>query len=211
MLEQLSTFIIHFIRSSGYFGIFILMALESALVPIPSEVTMPFSGFLAQQGMLSLPFVIITGALGNVVGSLLGYAVGFFLEENILITFIKKYGKFILFTEEDYMTSKRWFNKFGDSVVFGSRLLPAIRTFISLPAGVFEMNLVKFCMYTFVGSLIWSGVLTMVGYYLGGKWDILGPIFNKFHVVIIVSVVGLVGFYIYHKVHKMRKANNKTL
>ena len=102
MLEQLSGIIIHLIQSSGYIGVFILMILNSTAVPIPSEVTLPFAGFLANQGHLALIFVIITGILGDLVGSLIGYSVGFFLEENLLLSLIKKYGKLILVTEHDY-------------------------------------------------------------------------------------------------------------
>lgn len=205
MLALLSQFIIHLIQLIGYGGIFVLMTLESALIPIPSEVTMPFAGFLAQSGKLSLPLIIITGALGNVLGSLIGYYIGYIIEENVLLKIIKKYGKFILFSEEDYHTSASWFKQYGSGVVFFSRLLPAVRTFISLPAGVFAMNIWKFTLYTFIGSLLWSGVLTYFGFYLGTKWNTLEPIFNKFHIVIIIIAVGLVGFYIYHKVHKIRK------
>lgn len=205
MLEAFSTTIVHFIQSTGYLGIFILMTLESVFIPIPSEVTMPFGGFLAQQSTLSLPLVILAGALGNLIGSLIGYAVGFYLEEKLLVTVINKYGKFILVSEDDYHTAKTWFKKFGDGVVFVSRLLPAVRTYISLPAGIFAMNIWKFIVYTFIGSLIWSGILAYIGYYLGSKWDTLGPLFSKFHIVIIIGIIGLLGLYVYHKMHKNKK------
>lgn len=205
MIEQLSLFIIHLIQSTGYIGIFILMTLESALIPIPSEVTMPFAGYLANKGTLSLPLIVFVGALGNLVGSLIGYYIGYFLEESVLLTLIKNYGKFVLFTEEDYTKSAHWFKKYGQGIVFFTRLLPAIRTFISLPAGVFQMNIWKFSIYTFLGSLLWSAFLTYIGYYLGSKWASLEPLFNKFHIVIVVVVLGLVGFYVYHKLHKMKK------
>src|ERR1035437_6792416 len=141
MLEQLSVFIIHLIQSSGYFGIFILMTLDSALLPIPSEVTMTFSGFLVNQGQLSFILVVLVGAFANLFGSIIGYYIGYFLEESVIVSFIKKYGKFILITEHDYTKATHWFNKYGNSVVFFSRLLPGIRTFISLPAGLAEMNI----------------------------------------------------------------------
>lgn len=205
MLEHLSTFIISLIHSTGYFGVFILMTLESALIPIPSEVTMPFAGFLAHQGTFSLWLVILIGALGNLIGSLIGYYIGYFLEESILLGLIRKYGKFVLFSEHDYHTGANWFKKYGQGVVFVSRLLPAVRTFISLPAGMFEMNIAKFSLYTFIGSLLWSALLTYVGYYLGSNWDTLGPLFDKFHIVIVVVALALIAFYIYHKLHKMKK------
>lgn len=199
MIELLSGFIIHLIQSSGYFGVFILMTLESALIPIPSEVTMPFAGFLVSTGGFSLVPVILVGALGNLVGSWIGYAIGYFLEETIILTLIKKYGKFILVTEHEYNHSLKWFNKFGDKIAFFSRMLPAVRTFISLPAGLAEMNFWKFSVYTFFGSLIWSAVLTYVGVYLGSKWNTLGVYFHQFDLVLAVVLVLTILFYVNHK------------
>ncbi len=199
MVEQLSGFIIHLIQTTGHLGVFILMTLESALIPIPSEVTMPFAGFLASKGELSFITIVFIGALGNVIGSVIGYYIGFFLEENVLLHLIKKYGKFILITESDYQKSFMWFKKYGSSVVFFSRMLPAVRTFISLPAGVFKMNIVKFVIYTFVGSLIWSAILAGVGFYFGSNWKVLEPIFRKFDVVILAVFVLAVAFYLNHK------------
>ncbi|HSX40106.1 MAG TPA: DedA family protein [Candidatus Saccharimonadales bacterium] len=209
MLETISSSIIHLIQTSGYLGIFILMLLESALIPIPSEVTMPFSGFLAASGNLSLVPVILVGALGNLVGSLIGYYIGYFLNESILLTLIRKYGKFILVTQDDYKTANRWFVRYGNGVVFFSRLLPALRTFISLPAGMFKMNVVKFSIYTLVGSILWSGVLAWIGFYLGGKWSTIGVYFRKFDVVIIAALVILVLLYVNHKLKIVKLRRKK--
>lgn len=205
MLANISTTIIHFIQSLGYMGVFVLMTLESALIPIPSEVTMPFAGFMVSQGTLVFWLVVLVGALGNLVGSLIGYYIGYFLEESVLLRLIRRFGKFVLISEEDYTKSASWFNKYGNRVVFFSRLLPAVRTFISLPAGMFKMNIWKFSLYTFLGSLIWSGLLTYIGFYLGSKWETLGPIFSKLHYVIIALVLILIGYFIYRKVGKSRK------
>lgn len=130
------------------------MALESALIPIPSEITMPFAGFLANKGSLSFPLVVLVGALGNLVGSLLAFALGYFLEENVTVSLIDKYGKFILLSKHEYLKAIHWFQKYGNGITFFSRLLPAVRTFISLPAGLAEMNIWKFSIYTFLGSFI---------------------------------------------------------
>src|SRR3972149_12259914 len=112
MLEILTGFIIQFIQSTGYFGVFLLMTLESALIPIPSEVTMPFAGFLVQQGKLNFWFVVLAGAFGNLIGSLLAYGLGFYLEEHIVLKLIRKYGKFLLLTEHEYERSLRWLGKY---------------------------------------------------------------------------------------------------
>src|SRR5438105_1211843 len=130
MLEHLSSAIIQLIQSSGYIGVFILMTLESVLIPIPSEVTMTFGGFLAFKGSLSLPLVIFAGTLGNLVGSLIAYYLGIYLKESTIEGLIKKFGKFILLTTEDFHKSTSWFHKYGEGVVFFSRILPAVRTFI---------------------------------------------------------------------------------
>ncbi len=175
------------------------MTLESALIPIPSEVTMPFAGFLVSQGQLSFIAVIIIGALGNLVGSWIGYAIGYFLEETIIVILIKKYGKFILVSIDDYNHSLKWFNKFGDKIAFFSRILPAVRTFISLPAGLAKMNFWKFSIYTFSGSLIWSSVLTYVGVYLGNKWNTIGVYFHKFDIMLAVLLIFTVLSYVNHK------------
>jgi membrane protein DedA with SNARE-associated domain len=199
MIELLSGFIIQLIQSSGYLGVFILMTLESALIPIPSEVTMPFAGFLTTTGEFSFVAVVLLGAFGNLVGSWIGYAIGYFLEETVILTLIKKYGKFILITVDEYNHSLKWFNKFGDKIAFFSRMLPAVRTFISLPCGLAEMNFWKFSAYTFLGSLIWSAILTYVGVYLGSKWNTIGGYFHKFDLVLAVLLVFAVLFYVNHK------------
>lgn len=175
------------------------MTLESALIPIPSEVTMAFSGFLVSKGMLQLFPVILAGAIGNLVGSWIAYAIGFYLEETIILSLVGKYGKFILMTKEDYKKTVDWFHKYGNSVVFFSRLLPAVRTFISLPAGLAKMNIWKFSIYTFVGSFLWTGVLAYFGVYLGNNWKTLDVYYKKFEFLIVGLLIFAVIFYINHK------------
>jgi len=198
-MTQLPILIIHLISSFGYAGIFILMTLESALLPIPSEVTMPFGGFLAQGGHLNFWLVILIGTFGNLAGSLISYAVGFYLEESFILNLIKKYGKFILISEHEYTRAINWFAKYGNPIAFFSRLLPAVRTFISLPAGLSEMNIWKFSLYTFLGSLIWSTFLTWIGFFLGSKWNSWEPYFRKFQLVIIVVLIVVILWYVNHK------------
>ncbi len=175
------------------------MTLESALIPLPSEITMPFSGFLVSRGELNFVLVIIVGAFANLVGSLIAYYIGYFLEETVIVGWIKKYGKFLLLTVDDYEKSRCWFQKYGNSIVFFSRLLPGIRTFISLPAGLAEMNIWKFSFYTFLGSLIWSTLLTYIGVYMGGNWKSLEPIYRKFEFVIAGAIILGALWYLNHK------------
>lgn len=208
-MEQIITAITHLIISvidkTGYFGIFLLMAAESALIPIPSEVTMPFSGFLAISGRFNLYLVIFVGAFANLVGSLLAYWLGFWAEEHMLRGWIKRYGRFILISEHEYDRAERWFRKYGEKIVFFSRILPVVRTFISLPAGIAEMNIWKFSYLTFLGSLIWSAFLTYIGFALGKNWNSLEPYYRKFEYAIVIVGLGLVIFYIYHKLKHFKK------
>lgn len=207
MLEVLAHYIITFIHATSYFGIFVLMTLESALIPIPSEVTMPFSGFLASTGVLSVWPIIIVGTIANLVGSLIAYYIGYFLEETVLLKLIKKYGKFILVTEHEYDKANGWFKKYGDKIIFISRLLPGIRTIISLPAGMFEMDIKKFVIYTTLGCFIWSTLLTYTGFYLGENWQSLEGVYRKFEIVIVVAIVVAIAWYIekHLKISKLLK------
>lgn len=199
MIEVLSGFIIHLIESFGYVGIFILMTLESALIPLPSEVTMPFSGFLVSKGEFSFFLVVLMGALGNVVGSLIAYSIGYFLQESIILTLVDRYGKFFLITRHEYNTSVQWIKKYGDSIAFFSRLLPGVRTFISLPAGLSKVNIWKFSIYTFLGSFIWSTFLTYIGVYMGNQWHSIEKYYRKFEIVIAAVFIIAVLWYINHK------------
>jgi len=196
MLEFLGNYIIKFIETTSYAGIFVLMTAESALIPIPSEITMPFSGFLASSGKLSLTLVILVGTLANLIGSYIAYYIGYFIEETVLLKLIKKFGKFILISEEDYKKAGNWFAKYGDRIIFLSRLLPGIRTVISLPAGVFRMDIKKFTLYTVLGCLIWSAFLSYIGYILGENWMALEGYFRKFEIVIIVVLIAGVLWYL---------------
>lgn len=201
MLELLSGYIIHLISVSGYVGIFLLMAIESALIPVPSEITMTFAGYLVHQGELNFFLVVFAGAFGNLIGSLAVYWLGYYLEETLVVTWIEKYGKYILISKHEYFTSVAWIKKYGSGVAFFSRLLPGIRTFISLPAGLAEMNLFKFCIYTFIGSFIWSALLTYIGVYFGKEWNTLHPLFTKFEILIVIVMILGVLWYLNHKLH----------
>ena len=208
MLESLTGIIIHLISQAGYLGVYILMTLESALIPVPSEVTLPFAGFLSDKGSLLFTFVVIAGILGDLTGALISYAIGYFLQENILLNLIKKYGKFILVTQDDYKRAMRWFNNYGSKVVFFSRLIPGLRTYISLPAGISRMKLVRFVSYTVAGSTIWVICLTYIGFYLGSKWDTIGGYFRKFDLVIVVLIIVAALAYINHKLKIIKFKKN---
>ena len=201
IIEILSGFIVATISAMGYSGVVLLMAIESACIPLPSEIIMPFSGYLVSRGELNLWGVGIAGAVGCVLGSLVAYWVGMYGGRPL----IEKYGRYILLSRHDLDLADRWFGKYGEAIVFVSRLLPAIRTFIAFPAGVARMNLTKFVIYTFAGSLPWCLALAYVGQKLGEQWnkdDTLKTWFHRFDFVIgIVGVLAVVWWVRRHIKH----------
>ncbi|HZI50171.1 MAG TPA: DedA family protein [Pyrinomonadaceae bacterium] len=203
ILEILTAFIVATISTLGYGGIVLLMAIESACVPLPSEIIMPFSGYLVYTGRFNIWLVSIAGAFGCVVGSLVAYWVGMYGGRPL----IEKYGKFILLSKHDLDLADRWFDRFGEAIVFISRLLPAIRTFIAFPAGVARMNLKKFIIYTFAGSLPWCLGLAYVGQKLGEQWDKdprLKTLFHRFDFVIGIVILLAATWWIWRHVKHAR-------
>lgn len=188
LLEFISSFIISIISSLGYFGIVFCMAVESACIPLPSEIIMPFSGYLAFTGKFSIIAVTLAGAFGNLIGSILAYVVGYFGGR----PFVERYGKYFLVSHKDLDLADEWFLKYGDAAVFFSRMLPVIRTFISLPAGIAKMRFWHFCVYTFVGAVPWCFLLTFIGVKLGENWKTVGVYFHQADLLIgILLIVGI--------------------
>jgi membrane protein DedA with SNARE-associated domain len=167
VIAVLSTFVIYVISSTGYLGILALMAIESACIPLPSEVIMPFSGYLVFTGRFHLLWVATVGALGCNLGSLIAYEIGYYGGRPL----VERYGSYILLSKRELDMADRFFTRFGDLTVFVSRMLPVIRTFIALPAGVARMKRLRFHVYTFIGSWPWCLGLAWIGLKLGEKWD----------------------------------------
>ncbi|MCE5214564.1 MAG: DedA family protein [Methanobacterium sp.] len=193
IVENVSNFAIHLIENLGYWGVFIGMTLESACIPLPSEIIMPLSGFVAYEGKMTLIGITIVGALGNLFGSLIAYFIG--LKGGR--PFLEKYGKYVLITHKKLDMVDWWFEKYGDKAVFISRLLPIIRTFISLPAGIARMDFKKFIVYTFFGSLPWTFTLGYIGYLLGPEWTIIHNYFQILDIVVIIGTIGLIVYIVY--------------
>jgi len=209
ILEILSAFIIATISTLGYGGVVLLMAIESACIPLPSEIIMPFSGYLVSKGEMNLWLVGVAGAVGCVAGSMVAYWVGMYGGRPL----IEKYGKYVLISHHDLDLADRWFAKYGEVIVFTSRLLPAIRTFIAFPAGVARMNIPRFILYTFAGSLPWCLALAYVGQKLGEQWDKdprLKNLFHRFDFVIgIILVLGATWWIWRHVRHSRREPRPK--
>ena len=186
--EMLAGSVTSIISQIGYVGIFLLMVFESALLPVPSEIIMPFSGFLIATGTLNIWAVIIAGTLGNLVGSLIAYFIGLKFGRNLIL----KYGKYIFIHESHLNLADKWFANFGDKIIFLSRNLPAVRTYISLPAGITKMNLLKFSLYTLIGSIPWNFALTYIGILLGKNWDTILRYTTIIDIMVVVAVAILI-------------------
>jgi membrane protein DedA with SNARE-associated domain len=205
----------HFIRTTienfGYLAIFVLMVLESACIPIPSEVTMLFGGAAANATFAaSLPghpaplnflLVGLMGTLGNLVGSLIAYWVGRTGGRPL----IQRWGRYIFMRERELVRAEAWFAEHGETAVFVSRLLPVVRTFISLPAGVAEMPLGRFTVYTFAGCLPWTFALAGVGYALGSRWATVERYFRPISIVVAVLLVGAIVWWLVRRARAKRR------
>ncbi|MHB8361269.1 MAG: DedA family protein [Thermoplasmataceae archaeon] len=212
ILDIAITDIIYIIQTIGYPGIFFLMLLEGLLLPVPSEVVMAFGGYLAITGALPgigpIPayiLVIIAGTLGNLVGSSLAYAIGYYGGEPGIV----KFGKYVGLDENSVKITHKWFLKYGKISVFVTRMIPIFRTFISIPAGIAKMKYSTFAIYTLMGTIIWDSVLVYFGFILGSRWrDILGAFNDYTYLGITVFVVVLIYLYARHRSGRQKKERN---
>ena len=188
-------------------GVVALMAIESACIPLPSEIIMPLAGWMLIKNQSLAPIYILVagayGALGCVIGSVIAYGVGKWGGR----PFLEKYGKYLLITRHDLDMADRWFNRYGSLSIFLSRLLPVVRTFISLPAGIVRMHFIKFLIYTFLGSFIWCAGLAYGGYQLGEHWEQIRVIMDPFIPFILAVIIALIALYIYRHIKYSRLVN----
>ncbi|HLC39080.1 MAG TPA: DedA family protein [Patescibacteria group bacterium] len=201
ILSAVSHFIIEVVSRAGYAGVAGLMAIESANIPLPSEVIMPFAGYLVFLGKLNLWWTGFFGAVGCLVGSVLSYWLGYWGGRPL----IEKYGKYVLISRHDLNLADKWFRRFGEEIVFVGRLLPIIRTYISFPAGIAKMNFAKFSLYSFLGSLPWCLFLAWLGLKLGENWEKLRTYFHGLDWVIgVLILIGII-WWIWRHIRQSKK------
>lgn len=204
LITALSAWVAGTIAALGYGGIILLMAIESACIPLPSEVTMPFAGYLVATGRFNLQIVALAGAVGCLLGSYVAYYVGASGGRWLL----ERYGRYVLIAPHELAIADRFFARWGGATVFWSRLLPVVRTFIAFPAGVSRMRLVPFTIYTLLGSYLWCLALAYAGMKLGEHWTELGPYFHRFDGAIGVVLVAGMGFALYKRLQGMEAVPN---
>lgn len=196
IIDILANFVVGTIDKIGYSGVFFLMLIESCGIPMPSEVIMPFSGFLVADGRMNFWAVAVIGAFGNLVGSLLAYWIGYRGGRPL----VEKYGKYILISKHDLNLADKWFNNYGNATVFFGRLLPIVRTYISFPAGIAKMDLKKFSIYTFLGALPWCVALTYAGVKMGNSWDLIRAKMHQFDLLIGILIIIFISLYIWRHI-----------
>jgi membrane protein DedA with SNARE-associated domain len=204
MLKWLEHLITGSLADYGYQAVFVLMTLESACIPIPSEITMVFGGFLVSRGRLDFFWVAMLGTIANVLGSWLAYWVGLRGGRPL----IERWGKYIFLRKHEIDRAEAWFSDHGEAAVFVSRLLPVVRTFISLPAGVARMPFGKFTLYTFLGCLPWTFALTWAGLLLGDSWETVLRYGTPISWAIALALAALVGWWLLRRARAKRATEN---
>ncbi|MHB8916890.1 MAG: DedA family protein [Desulfocucumaceae bacterium] len=194
LLDPLFRIVTDRIAAMGYWGVAVGMAIESANIPLPSEVIMPFGGYLVSTGKLSFFWTGMAGTLGGTAGSIISYMLGLWGGRPFLL----RYGRYIGISEKRLATADYWFHRYGEATVFFTRLMPIIRTFISLPAGISGMNFPRFVLYTFLGSLPWCFFLTYLGVKLGEHWEVLKVWFHRADALVALVIAGVV-LYLFYK------------
>lgn len=195
VLGHVGGFAVDVISAGGYIGVAFLMALESMIVPLPSELVMPFAGFAAAQGKLSFPFVVVASSIGSLIGSLISYCMGYFGGNRFVVHF----GKYLFLDVADLKKTEDWFNKKGEKTIFISRFVPVVRHFISIPAGIGKMNLGKFSLYTVLGATPWNLFLAYLGYVLGENWREVRHYSEYLSIAVAVLLAaGIVYFFVHH-------------
>jgi membrane protein DedA with SNARE-associated domain len=190
----------HLVSTYGYAAIFVLSVLQSCCVPTSSELTLGFAGVLAAEGKLSLPAVILVGATGELVGAYIAWFIGRYGGRG----FVDRYGKYVLLTHHDLDRAEGWYDRHGNWGVFGGRLIPIIRNFVALPAGVAEFPLVRFGVLTFLGSLIWDGTMALIGYSVGSSYHKVMKGFSYAGYLLVAAAAVALGVLIYHRYRRYR-------
>lgn len=183
----------------GYVGVAVLIALENLFPPIPSELILPLTGFLAGQGRMWLPAAVLAATIGSVVGALALYGLGAWWGEERLRRIVDRYGRYLLLSEKDLDRAIDWFNDHGGRAVLIGRLAPVVRSLVSIPAGVARMHLGAFVLYTVIGSAIWNSVLIGLGWWLGDRWELVEDYMTYVQIVVIAAIVAVIARFIWKR------------
>jgi membrane protein DedA with SNARE-associated domain len=206
ILNAIKIWVENIISTMGYPGLYLVMFLENVFPPIPSEVVLPLAGSLTLTGRFTIPVITIVGMLGSLTGAFLFYGLGKWLGEPRVRALIAKFGKYALLSTDDLDRSLQWFDKYDDWVIFFSRMVPIVRSLISIPAGIASMNFAKFSFFTILGTALWSFVLSFAGRLLGEQWPLIADFINAYqNVVLVITIVAVISFVAYRLLKKTPK------
>jgi len=205
ILNNIKIWVEQIISSMGYIGLYLVMFLENVFPPIPSEVVLPLAGSLTLTGRFSIFWITIIGMLGSLTGAFLFYGLGKWLGEPRVRMIIEKYGHFALLSTDDLDRSLEWFDKYDDWVIFFSRMVPIVRSLISIPAGIASMKIGKFSFYTVMGTALWSFILALGGKLLGEQWPLIAEWINTYQNIVLIVAVGVVLFFIVSRLFNKTK------
>jgi membrane protein DedA with SNARE-associated domain len=192
LFENLFLFFTKLIETGGYTGIFILMALESMVAPVPSEAVMPFAGFLVTTNTFTMPMVIIVSSIASIVGSLISYYMGYWGGKPVVL----KFGKYLLLDKHHLEMTENFFAKYGEKTIFICRFIPVVRHLISIPAGIGKMHIWKFTIYTVAGAVIWNAFLAYLGVWLAERWTLVHHYSRYLDYVVVIMIIALIGYWI---------------
>lgn len=212
LIDSIAMWVQDIIQAMGYWGLGLVMFLENVFPPIPSEAVLPMAGWLAfeNEGGFTLWGVTLVGAIGSVAGALVFYGLGYWFGEQRVRELIRRFGKWLLLTEDDFDTALAWFERYGEAVIFFGRMVPIVRSLVSIPAGIASMNLGLFNLYTAIGTALWSFLLSWAGYVLGKNWGLVMEWMGKYEkVVLVLSVVAIVVFVFTRLRQRQRKENEE--
>jgi len=210
-LDAITEWVRDVVEAANYPGVVAMIALENVFPPIPSELVLPLSGFLASRGdfpgppAIAIPLTIVAATLGSLIGALILYAFGAFVSEERVRGFLRRNGRYVLLSEDDYNRAERWFNNHGHQAVFIGRCIPGIRSLISIPAGVERMPMAPFIAYTAGGSAIWNTALISAGAVLGDQWDRASEYVDVFTYVTIAVIAAAVAWFVLSRLRARRR------
>ncbi len=213
LIDIIAMWVQDIIQAMGYWGLGLVMFLENVFPPIPSEAVLPMAGWLAfeKEGGFTLWGVTLVGAIGSVSGALVFYGLGYWFGEQRVRVLVRRYGKWLLLTEADFDTALEWFARYGEVVIFFGRMVPIVRSLVSIPAGIASMNLGLFNLYTAIGTALWSFLLSLAGYILGKNWGLVMEWISKYEKVVIVLAVAVMVIFVVSRLRqRQQKETNKS-
>lgn len=212
LLDSVAMWAQDIIQAMGYWGLGFIMFLENVFPPIPSEAVLPMAGWLAfeKEGNFTLWGVTIVGAIGSIAGALVFYGLGHWFGEERVRVLLRRFGKWFLLTESDFDTALDWFERYGEFVIFFGRMVPIVRSLVSIPAGIARMNLGLFNIYTAAGTALWSFLLAWAGYILGQNWGMVMEWVDKYEKVVIVLAVGAVVVFVVSRLRQKKNVKSEA-